>query len=503
MSIKENCLNPNSIHQNHEKMEIGTSNHQKISSTDEMSPISKLNRDCFEDLFDYLPLTDLLSVGGTNQRLHQLAGCFFQKKCKFLPIYVKSSGFCLGQCGSEKVSVFGAFIKGVHIGFHSFGDNDELTDSFGYLQSKQPQSLKSIEFQNILLTAHHIKFTNDFFNGIEYVKLNKCEIAGEAHEMLFSLCANMKHLCVIEGAYKDGSSLIGTSNQWLLQRYPRLENVILNPNHNLQINELKTFLEINSMILRFSIDSNFLIANEGAFNTNSLDILAVKFDRRANLELCFNKLNELHARGFHKRLHVDCSDCILSQSDVDRMASIAGFVKLTVTMYRPDPQQTITFGNLQKLEQLDIIRTRITDSNNLANKLINLQRLVLSDALPEDIFNFTSRSVKLNTIVVCCDSFHFSPNLILDLSALNKQRAQLAGAHKINIYVREKIYLATKWAMKQTMFEFIEMKRIESHNWHDDLNFCEIQFLYWNFEGEAFWALNWYQIGLILWPITD
>lgn len=70
------------------------------------------------------------------------------------------------------------------------------------------------------------------------------------------------------------------------------------------------------------------------------------------------------------------------------------------------------------------------------------------------------------------DGTQFSTfNNIFNLIALNNARRQLADAQKITIYVKEEIYLATKWAMKETDFDLIRIKRYESFEWHHDFNY--------------------------------
>lgn len=56
------------------------------------------------------------------------------------------------------------------------------------------------------------------------------------------------------------------------------------------------------------------------------------------------------------------------------------------------------------------------------------------------------------------------PNRIIDLAVLNEARTILAIDLKVTIYVPERVYLATKWAMKETDFGMIKLRRIESTN---------------------------------------
>lgn len=47
-------------------------------------------------------------------------------------------------------------------------------------------------------------------------------------------------------------------------------------------------------------------------------------------------------------------------------------------------------------------------------------------------------------------------------------RGKLFGAKKIMLYVKEDIYLATKWAYKMTDFGLIEIMRTSSHPYDEE-----------------------------------
>lgn len=59
----------------------------------------------------------------------------------------------------------------------------------------------------------------------------------------------------------------------------------------------------------------------------------------------------------------------------------------------------------------------------------------------------------------------FHPNKFIDLPALNRERAKLENPQKVTLYATEEVYLATKWALGQTEFEFISLKLAESLNY--------------------------------------
>lgn len=99
---------------------------------------------------------------------------------------------------------------------------------------------------------------------------------------------------------------------------------------------------------------------------------------------------------------------------------------------------------------------------------MKLKRIEFNCASSNDILPFICHATKVNKIQVTflTNGSHFDEcNEILDLVALNKERDKLVGACKVMIYVMENVYLATKWAIKQTDFRMIEMKRISSYHW--------------------------------------
>lgn len=49
--------------------------------------------------------------------------------------------------------------------------------------------------------------------------------------------------------------------------------------------------------------------------------------------------------------------------------------------------------------------------------------------------------------------------------ALNNERRKLNGAKKTTIYLNVRIYLAIKWAFKETDFSLIQLKRREEVEW--------------------------------------
>lgn len=88
------------------------------------------------------------------------------------------------------------------------------------------------------------------------------------------------------------------------------------------------------------------------------------------------------------------------------------------------------------------------------------------DALAND----ESHKTRTNRTNKCMTTFCRSDTKVLSLPAMNREREKLHGAQKMTIYVREDIYLATKWALIKNQFSLIRLKRIDSFEWIHDFD---------------------------------
>lgn len=262
--------------------------------------------------------------------------------------------------------------------------------------------------------------------------------------------------------------MIGTKFTWLHRKYPTLEHFQLLTVIGLEIKELKTFFKLNPNIKKFSAGGKcFWMNQESMRNSNlKLDVLAIKYDKRIELNSFCQFLNELHREGVFKALHLYFDLPFgFEQEIIDQLATVDALVKLVAN----SRHSYINISSLIKLSELCITCNAINDLEYLPDILTNLKRLYLLEATSCDILPFIRRAAQLRKIKVnrLYHGKHFEEHEnILDLLALNKEREKLAFAKKVLIYVREEIFLATKWAMKQTEFKLIEMKRIDSYDWN-------------------------------------
>lgn len=72
---------------------------------------------------------------------------------------------------------------------------------------------------------------------------------------------------------------------------------------------------------------------------------------------------------------------------------------------------------------------------------------------------FIHHSLKLKEIRIRILKGNFRD---VDLAALNEERKKLVGAWKVAIYIKEDVYLESKWALKTIDFSLIELRRFGS-----------------------------------------
>ncbi|XP_055301895.1 uncharacterized protein LOC129568251 [Sitodiplosis mosellana] len=441
-SPKKRRSNNKENNQNHVVVAMGASNKNYYPD------IYRLNVDCFEDIFDYLSLEDLAIVGQISKRIQRVVGHYFRQSY----VAARATFHSDFEINYVYAKCFIEFVQKIRV----IQSDEEFCR---FLQWNHLESLKQIRLYDQHLTRNKIECMKQILSQVEAVELLECKIEGDFFESLLVFCSNMKRLCV------DGTTMIGTKYNWLHRNYPTLEHFQLLTAIGLKIDELKAFFELNPNIKKLAFGGKCFWVNQVAmWNCKlELEILEIKYDKRVELDSLCPFLNELHRRGLFKQLHVYFDLPFgFEQEIIDHLATVDGLVKLVAN----SRHSYINISSLIKLEELCI--TSLNDLEHLPDTLTNLKRLYILEATSDDILPFIRRATKLTKIKVNRMYYgkHFEQSKnILDLPGLNEERGKLAFAKKIMIYVKEDIFLATKWSLKQTEFSLIEMKRTDSIDW--------------------------------------
>lgn len=449
---------------------------KNASVQQQSADILKLNIDCFEELFDYLPLEDLISVGHTCKRLCQVTGYILQQNHSGINAYIEDDRLKLGQCDQAEYLV--QFIN--HISINS-------AKNFKYflkIQSKFRQ-LRQIELSNVKIKMFQVKRMKRILNKLEYLRWYWCKINGNFHKTILASCPSLRHLC-IDIEHYDYNSVIGIANDWFQQKYPAMEHfelLLLSDTFD----ELKTFLELNPNIKTFSTSTDFLWENRDWILSSNIQlndlILLEGVLWRNDFNEFYNLLNQLHGRGFYKRLQIHY--CAFKYYHPPLYVN--GLIKLKIAYSLVDFNQ-IGLVNLNQLNELQIEGSdQITNLDTITTDLTNLEYIHFEHAQLDHIYELVSRVAQLKTIAVNNftnknhdDRQWMHPtgynrevnrpkNIIFNLRKLENERKRLHNARKVTLYVEEEVYLTTKWAMKQTDYEFIRLQRIESYE--QDKNF--------------------------------
>lgn len=154
--------------------------------------------------------------------------------------------------------------------------------------------------------------------------------------------------------------------------------------------------------------------------------------------------------------------------------------------------ERIALSSLQNLVEFHAQHSYdIIDSEALAANE-NLQRIHFAAANFDDLMPFIRKAKNLEKIKIDAifhadhirktrDAIIYAPKTSMsctinwddtqspiNLRYLNTERGKLVHATKIIIYVKEEVYLATKWVTGQTDLEFIQLKRASSYDWDND-----------------------------------
>ncbi|XP_055304305.1 uncharacterized protein LOC129569484 [Sitodiplosis mosellana] len=395
--------------------------------------IFKLDVDCCEELFEWLSIKDLHSFGQTCKRMHRIAGIYFRQNYPGAKTEFRSDGI---YYDSTRLDGFMEFIDDISI---------ETYDSNLLAYIGKCKSLKAINFK-FLDKGLKFDMISEVLAKVENIQI----IVGELKEKDLELSPNLKRLIV---NWSCNAYLL-----FKLNKCPKLEHINFPPIEG-RFKGMERFFEQIPNIQSISIDWRILYANKNGFlqSNAKLDTLIISLRDDEVDETFGSILNELHDRGFYKRLHLLQMDFAGGrQQSIDSFASLRALDGLLIANIETD----VIWPLMQNLKTIVIGDFNDFDLTTLPSKLPMLQRIdILLDTTMDVIRAFIRWSKDLKQIRI--KSTIEDVETILDLTSLNKERAKLAAASKVIIYVPEDVFLAKKFAGGVSR-SFIEIKRFES-----------------------------------------
>lgn len=500
-----------------------------IDNSNEESPpkLFKLDIDCLGEIFEYLSMKDLHSLGQTCKTMQQVTGEYFRQNYSAAENFCTKDGIYTVHSSRDgdvneriQTSAFNQFMPCLS---HYYG----VLGPLRYLQSHVNEftSTNHIYLVSLFINHEKIELMQDILPQIETVQIRNCSMSRNFYDLMLKYCVNLKYIYV-----QNADSSFNSKHEWMLEYYPMLEHFELMPSYPIVVDELETFFQCNSKVKRFSTSARFLWINRNQLLQSNvkLNILEIKaedfseYDESGNKIILWDLLTKLHERGFYKRLflYTDCVDQDLS----NKFNSVPGLETLCIRRFT----QSYSIPSLTSLKELILLKgSNVNDMKTLANGLVKLERLYVEKATIEDILPFIQKSTRLNKIKLILkddrerqggndddndnnpaykfwyyeeerqhdenaeenadENANADANAnanevndenrveekcitnwrILDLPALNRERAKLPGARKITIFVRDDVFLSTKWAMNGDInLSFIELRRSDSYEWN-------------------------------------
>lgn len=413
------------------------------------APYLKLIADCWEHIFDYLSLKDILQMGETCKRMHRMAGYYFRE-------YFPEMRFNL--IGNE-VKVAYPYNFHLRTDFYPYISklcilrrSSEFTSR---LDGETFSAVKTIIFMSVQLNQIQFASTQNMLKNVEDIHIEHCDIHCGIFERFVRHCPKLKSLRAEYG----NTDHADVAKSLFSQYFPALLHLKYKSNScHTQIDELKLFLEKHTKLEQFECNMPFLWANRNLLlETNArLHLFIIDFTRNHNIptDEFVKLLKTLYERGFYKalQLSIDRITNDIFEHANNGICTLPAFEVLDI-----NTDETIDLSCLTDLKELHIFNWSRTDLDNLAKKLIKLEQLSFGSASVDKILPFISYSKRLKQIYI-----DLLENNDLDLFALNEKRKVLDGARHVTICVRENHYLTAKWISKYCNLSHVNISRTPS-----------------------------------------
>lgn len=433
----------------------------------ELSPIFKLNVQCFHKLFDCLTLKEVHSVAETCRRFNIICGAYFLRNYTPSAVCVddgivayrhQSHGVTYGY----QLNAFCQYIEKLIIPIGS-------QNQFRYAEENCGEALISIRFEDVVFSEHKIKCIKRLLAKVETLEFINCKMNIYFYEGFLKYCHQLKRLKLRNFEYK---TFMHRGNDWMFRKYPLLEHLSLTKYDSIRRSELEILFELNPNIRSFEIDINLFWENKMIFMEAGImwNDLIIHFHDAKNPSI-YSLLNTFHRLGHFKKLHLYHRE-ILNQPFIDQIQALHALDTLHL--------KEEAGSSLPILTSLRELYTYCGNLNmeKTVNNLANLEKVVFWETNIEDVLAIIRNSVRVKEIKIRTlkekgrfsaqfNGKNFFSQNRLNLLALNDERRKILGACKIAIYVSEDIYTATKWTTNDIKHSLIELKRIMLHEWNE------------------------------------
>lgn len=413
-----------------------------------------INDNCLEEILEWLPLNDLVSLSTTCRRMQGVVSRYFGRKYPTKRMTVKMdkmdrAGRIIEFWPREKyVQRFREYFQNIAIR----GRQPAIFRHVGTICNKAPKKIRILEAT--ALTEIHGKCLEELLANVEIVEFDECSFATDFYDCFLKYCVKLKQLVL--KSFNECTHR-GIKNRWLLQKYPHLEHLNWSFDEPPPV-ELKTFFHRNPQMRNFAaskfpLEITNLIKNAGInFDVLCLDI---GFGVDLNMKQIFQSIENLHKCGQFKSFQMIPTTSMFVGAKFPPMAYLDAIMANQVF------EEVIAAMVTLKVLYLDAILFR-AEAEILAQNLVNLEEIYAYTDSVDAIVPFVCHSPKLKKIYV---NKTFLPQCMqkINIVKLTKERAKLPNACVLTIYLKEELFISIKWAVDDLRQGLIEIKRAESH----------------------------------------
>lgn len=400
----------------------------------------KINVDCWERIFDYLSLADILTMMQTCVRMRQVSGYYFRQTFpETLGWWTKDRNLLIHISNRyQTVDFLCPWISHLNVG-------RELKQ---VLSADKFCLLKTLQLECISLDESQFGCIKDILINIESVNINECLIHGDFIGQLLRHSPKLRTLNFVENVFASDAAK-RSFFQWT---HPTIRHFAYHEMETTdhELNELIILLERNSNIKQLDIDIDLLLDYEEQFVASSIHLNRLMLCKGDDFLICSNlkkALRAMYDRGIYKSLFVRCFILNESFSELPTISGLEGLGTI------PDELILPPLIHLTKLHLDSVI---VIDIQLLAEHSINIEHLLVSFLFDfNDILPFFRYSKKLKTL-----QFWSFEGDVLNFMLLNKARKELGAKRRVTIYAPETVYLKVKWETKYLNLDLIEIARI-------------------------------------------
>lgn len=405
----------------------------------------KLIADCWEHIFDYLSFKDIIAMERTCVRMHRMAGYYIREN---FPNFVydlnedKVKLYYMDQTFYPPIN-FRRFIVKLSVQGNLNSD----------LSAEQFSSVKTLRLDDTILYETQFGYLRNVLQNVEDIELSSCSASEETSKELHRQCPKLKCLRILWGS--RGIRTVFS------QSYPLLEHLKFHMESEISCYiEMKTFLDGHKNLKHFECEDRILWAHQNLLiHTNvQLDLLTVLVTTAIAQTDKFAKfLKWLYARGFFRKLHLNC--VYVENIELADLNNALYTWPVLEKFEIPRENADLDLSRLVDLTELDLCFEDLSKNLDvIASSLTKLVRLSFD--------NFRGFSVDiLLPFIRHCKRLKFIEILRnfseeFDLSMLNQERKYFGEEMThILIHLPERNYLRERWNSKNRKLSHIEIAR--------------------------------------------